>query len=87
MNAVLLGAVAMASFVATLFFLKFWRQTRDRFFLLFAVAFALDAATRLTLGLSELSTEHEPPFYLARLVTFGLILLAIADKNRGRRDP
>lgn len=55
MNAVLLGAVAMASFVATLFFLKFWRQTRDRFFLLFAVAFALDAATRLTLALSELS--------------------------------
>lgn len=86
MNAVLLGAVAMASFVATLFFLKFWRQTRDRFFLLFAVAFALDAATRLTLGLSEFSTEYEPLFYLARLVTFGLILLAIADKNRGRRD-
>lgn len=87
MNAVLLGAVAMASFVATLFFLKFWRQTRDRFFLLFAVAFALDAATRLTLALSELSHEQEPLFYAGCLVTFGLILLAIADKNRGRRGP
>jgi hypothetical protein len=55
----------------------------DAFFLLFAVAFALDAATRLMLGMSELSDEQEPLFYLARLVTFGLILLAIADKNRG----
>jgi hypothetical protein len=62
---------------------RFWRQTRDRFFLLFAVAFALDAATRLMLGMSELSDEQEPLFYLARLVTFGLILLAIANKNRG----
>ena len=36
------------------------------------------------LGMSELSHEQEPLFYLARLVTFGLILLAIADKSRGR---
>jgi hypothetical protein len=64
MNDVLLGAIAMASFVATLFFLRFWRQTRDRFFLLFAIAFALDALTRLTLGLSTVSHEQEPLFYL-----------------------
>ena len=39
LNAVLMGAVAMASFVAMLFFLRFWRQTRDSLFLLFAIAF------------------------------------------------
>jgi hypothetical protein len=81
-NNVLLGAIAMASLVAALFFARFWRDTHDRFFLLFAIAFALDAIARLTLALGDVSAEYEPFFYLARLVTFGLILVAIIDKNR-----
>jgi uncharacterized membrane protein HdeD (DUF308 family) len=85
---VLMGAVAMASFVAALFFLRFWRQTRDAFFVLFAIAFGLDALSRLALGMSHPSDEAEPFFYLARLVTFGLIILAIVQKNRpNRRGP
>lgn len=83
-HAFLLGAVVMASAVAALFFLKFWRQTRDRFFLFFAAAFALDAVTRLLLALIPLSHEQEPLFYLARLVTFSLIIYAIVDKNLSR---
>jgi hypothetical protein len=84
----LMGAVAMASFVAATFFLRFWRQTRDSFFLLFSIAFALDAATRLVLALSShVSDETEPLYYSARLVTFGLIIVAIVMKNRSaRRD-
>ncbi|HVK56814.1 MAG TPA: DUF5985 family protein [Burkholderiales bacterium] len=81
MGSLLLGAIAMASLVAALFFLRFWKQTRDRFFLLFAIAFALDAVHRVTLGLSHFSEEDEPLFYLARLITFGLIIAAIIDKN------
>jgi uncharacterized membrane protein HdeD (DUF308 family) len=84
MNELILGAVAMASSLAALFFLRFWRQTRDRLFLLFSVAFAVDAITRLLLGLVDVSREGEPFFYLARLVTFGLIFIAIVDKNRSR---
>ncbi len=79
---VLMGAVAMASLVATLFFLRFWRQTKDNFFLLFAIAFAINALSRFVLGLLHVSDETEPLFYLARLVTFGLIILAIIQKNR-----
>ena len=79
---VLTGMVAMASCVATLFFLRFWRQTRDSFFLLFAAAFGLDAVTRLVLGIGRLSEETEPLIYVARLVTFGLIIAAIIRKNR-----
>jgi uncharacterized membrane protein HdeD (DUF308 family) len=86
LNAVLTGAVAMASFVASLFFLRFWRQTKDRLFLLFAIAFAFDAVTRFVIGLVQPSSEAEPLFYLARLLTFGLIIAAIADKNRPRRS-
>jgi uncharacterized membrane protein HdeD (DUF308 family) len=82
LTTVLMGAVAMASLVATIFFLRFWRQTRDSFFLLFAIAFGLDAVTRFFLGLAHLSDESEPLFYLARLVTFVLIIAAIIQKNR-----
>jgi uncharacterized membrane protein HdeD (DUF308 family) len=85
----LMGAVAMASFVAMLFFLRYWRQTSDGFFLLFAAAFGVDAATRTILALWRLPEDTEPLVYLARLVTFGLIIAAIALKNRrpqhGRR--
>ena len=81
-SSVLSGAVAMASLVAALFFLRFWRQTRDSLFLYFSIAFWLDGAMRLLLGLTRVSAEQEPLFYLARLVTFGLIIFAIVQKNR-----
>jgi hypothetical protein len=79
---VLNGAVAMASFVATLFFLRFWRQTQDSFFLFFAFAFGVDAAMRVVLGLGHFSEETEPLIYLARAVSFASIIIAIIRKNR-----
>ena len=85
LNDLMIGAVAMASSVAALFFLRFWRQTHDTLFLYFSLAFAIDAATRLALALGDISNEHEPLFYMGRLVTFALILLAIVNKNRADR--
>jgi uncharacterized membrane protein HdeD (DUF308 family) len=82
---VLSGAVAMASFVAMLFFLRFWRQTQDTFFLFFAFAFGVDAAMRLVLGLGHLSEETEPLIYLARAAGFAAIIIAIIRKNRPGR--
>jgi uncharacterized membrane protein HdeD (DUF308 family) len=79
---VLSGAVAMASFVAALFFLKYWRQTRDSFFLLFALAFGIEALSRLVLAIARVSDESEPLYYIPRLVAFSLIILAIVLKNR-----
>lgn len=38
-NLMLTGAIALASLLVGLFFFRFWRQTRDRFFLYFALAF------------------------------------------------
>ena len=81
----LLGAVAMASLVAAMFFLRFWRQTGDRFFLLFATAFLIDAAARFVLALIRVSAEMEPFYYIPRLVMFGLIIVAIVHKNRPPR--
>jgi hypothetical protein len=86
-NAVLVGAVAMAAFVAATFFLRFWRQTGDSFFLLFSLGFWFDGATRLVLALDNVSDETEPLYYSARLITFSLIIAAIVLKNRSvRRD-
>ena len=82
---VLAGATAMASLVAALFFLKFWRRTGDSFFLLFAAAFAIDAAGRLLQAVVQVSDIAEPIYFLPRLVMFGLIVVAIVRKNAPSR--
>jgi hypothetical protein len=86
-NTLLLGAVSMASLIAGLFFLRFWRDTRDRFFLLFAFSFFVEGINRATLGLSAMSQEQQPFFYMVRLFSFILILLAILGKNRKKAEP
>jgi len=78
----LIGAAAMAALVVALFFLRFWRQTRDSLFLWFAIAFATDSATRLLDGLTPLSDDREPFVYIPRLLTFAFIILAVIQKNR-----
>ena len=80
----MMGAVAMASLVATMFFLRFWSQTRDALFLFFATAFAIDSVTRVALAVGHPGDELEPFYYLARLVTFGLIIAGIIYKNQPR---
>jgi hypothetical protein len=82
LNVMLLGAIAMACLVAGLFFARFWQQSRDRFFGLFAASFFLEAANRAALAVSEHPNDGAPAFYLIRLAAFLLILLAIADKNQ-----
>jgi len=79
---VLMGAVAMASLVAAIFFAKFWSQTGDKLFFFFCLAFAVDAATRSLLAVSPVPDEDEPLYYMGRLLTFALIAWAIAQKNR-----
>jgi len=85
MSSALMSMVATTAFVAMLFFLRFWRQTRDSFFLLFAAAFGLDGIARFGLAITQPSQETEPLYYLARLVTFGLIIVAVIAKNRPAR--
>jgi hypothetical protein len=82
MNQLLLGAIAMACFTISLFFLRFWRKTRDRFFLFFAASFCIEGLNRAALGLTSIPSEVEPFFYIIRLLAFLLILIAIVDKNR-----
>ena len=78
----LLGAGALGALVAAAFFLRFFRATRDVFFLLFAISFGVEGVNRFALGLFERPNEGAPWFYLIRLFSFLLILMAIAHKNR-----
>lgn len=76
------GAVLLGYVVAGLFFLRFWRQTRDRLFAGFATAFFLFAAERLLLVFSPSDLSHQPHVYVTRLIAFLIIIWAIWDKNR-----
>ncbi len=83
LNHLITGAIVMGYTVAGLFFIRFWRQTRDRLFLIFSISFWLLGVQRLALALSSGLVESDTGFYLVRLFAFLLILLAILDKNRG----
>jgi hypothetical protein len=85
MNEMLIGAIAVAAFVVGLFFLRFWRATGDRFFLLFMLAFWIEGGHRMLVYHWYGSNEAEPFHYVVRLVAYGLIIAAIIDKNRKRK--
>ncbi|MEO5820603.1 MAG: DUF5985 family protein [Vicinamibacteraceae bacterium] len=77
-----LGAVAMASLVAALFFARFYRDTRDPLFLYFAAAFAVESVNRTLLALLQPPNEAAPGLYLLRAFAYSLILVGIYRKNR-----
>lgn len=85
-HAFIAGAIAMASLTAALFFLRFWKSTHDRFFLYFAISFALETVSRM-LHLASHTSANDPLIYLIRLVAYGLILVAIVEKNRRPAKP
>lgn len=84
LNALIFGMIAMACLVVSLAFLRFWKLSGDRFFALFSLSFALQAAVRVALGLIPLDTEGRTLLYWVRLLAYLLILAAILDKNRPR---
>lgn len=77
-----LGVIVTASLTASLYFLKFWKQTRDLLFLAFATAFAIEAVHRVARLLADDPGEALPSTYIARGVAFLLLLAAIVHKNR-----
>ena len=88
MSMLLTGALVMACAVVGLHFLRFWSSTRDGFFLYFAASFWLQGLQWLYTGLVGAEGEYEPVPYVARLVAYGLIVLAIVRKNfAGPRKP
>jgi hypothetical protein len=77
----LAGAATLGYATAGMFFVRFWRRTRDRLFLAFAAAFALLAVNQVLAALLEAGDERTPFVYGLRVLGFGLILWAVIDKN------
>jgi hypothetical protein len=81
----LAGAVATTYAIAGVFFLRFWRRTRDTLFLSFAAAFWLLAANQAIVARFDVDDDRSGLAYLLRVVAFLIIVFAIADKNLSRR--
>ncbi len=82
----LLGVFAALSVVAALYFLKFWRKTRDALFLAFAASFlirGLNEAIRANLANPSEATVWN---YLVGFAASLLIVIAIIHKNMDRGD-
>lgn len=84
MSDFLLGVTTMGCLTIALFFVRFWRSSGDRFFGLFALAFATFAVNRFVLLLLDEADEARTAVYFVRLLAFLIIIAAIVEKNRQR---
>lgn len=84
-NGFLLGVVATASVTAGIFFLRFWRDTKDSLFLAFAIAFIVEGLNRSAMLFLSQPNEGSTWIYLVRLLAFVLILAGIVHKNRSAK--
>jgi hypothetical protein len=76
------GVLMLGCFVIGLVFLKFWRVSRDRFFIFFCTAFWLFAAGWALRAFVTSDGDQSYLVYLPRLAGFVMILAGIVDKNR-----
>ncbi len=79
----LLGAIAATSLAIGMFFLKYWYSSRDRFYLLLSASFLIESVNRAAIGAVGWN-EYEPLHYCIRFIAYGLIVIAIWDKNKRR---
>ena len=79
------GISAMGALAVGLFFLRFWKDSGDRLFGFFAVAFWMLAGSWSLLAILSPTEEARPYVYALRLLAFFLIIVATIDKNRLRR--
>ncbi len=82
LHSFLTGISTAGCLVAAVFFLRFWRETQDRLFVHFAIAFGGLALNRALLAYFTPDRESQPYIYLIRLAAFILIAWAVIDKNR-----
>ena len=78
------GAIAAAAAIAGFVFLRYFRHTRDRFFLFLTASFWLETAGRIW-SVAFVEADDDASIYVLRAVSYLLILAAILDKNLPRR--
>lgn len=81
MSDFLQGATMLAAFAIAVFFLRFWRDTGDRLFGVFAAAFTLLGISRIALNILDVESEARTWVYALRAAAFLAIIAAVIDKN------
>lgn len=76
------GISSMGAYASSLFFFRFWRQSRDSLFVFFSWAFALLGLSWSLLALLSPVAESAPYIYSLRLIAFALIIAGTISKNR-----
>ncbi|HEX5234238.1 MAG TPA: DUF5985 family protein [Silvibacterium sp.] len=77
----LLGFIAGCSLVAALFFLRFWRETRDLLFLSFVVFFVIQGFSNMFVISLRHPNLGSPLLFALRLFSVLVVLGAILRKN------
>jgi Family of unknown function (DUF5985) len=83
MMAFLHGMVTMGFIIAGLFFLRFWRRTKEGLFVVFMLAFWLLALNQILIAVAGAENPLLSWEFLPSLGAFGLLILAILIKNFG----
>lgn len=83
LNEFMLGACVIACAAIGLFFLRFYRKTRDGLLAIFAVSFWILGFNWLALAFIQ-TDEVRTWLYAVRLVAFVLLLAGIVQKNLSR---
>lgn len=86
MDIFLCGMLTACSWVAAAVFLRYWRQTQDRFFLFFVFAFVVFGFSRVPRAFLDPESPLAIYPFTVRLLGYVSILVAIVDKNLQRSD-
>lgn len=84
LNQLFHSAIVLGSWAIALFFLRFWKGTRERLFACFALSFFIFGVERIVLLITM--PEHSPRIYLIRLTAFLVLLYGIYEKNRSHKS-
>ena len=78
------GLIAAGFLIASVFFFRFWKTTRDWLFATFGLSFILFALGQLAASIVQLTELREDDYswvYLFRLAGFVMLIVAIVWKN------
>ena len=84
LNQLFRGGTATACLAAGVFFLRFYRTSRERLFLHFALALGVLAIHWALLGFAWGRKENVVPLYATRAAAFVLLIFGIVRKNQVR---
>jgi hypothetical protein len=87
MNQFLWGMLAALTLVATAFFWKYWRRTRDGLFLGLSIGFGLLTVHWAALAMVNPSDETRHYLYIVRFLGFVVMIAGVVAKNRSPRRP